>query len=238
MSTLQNTRILLVGGSSGIARRIAEDALAAGAEVVLGGRRPETLADTVAELGSGASAVHLDLDDESSIAAAVTTLGNLDHVVSLAANHANGPVAGLDRGAVEGAFAAKVIGPILLAKHLAPVMREGGSFVFFSGVAAWKPAPGLAVMATTNGAVAFLAEALAVELAPLRVNAVSPGIVDSGAWDGMGDDKQAMFDATAAKNPARRVGRPDDVSAAVILALTNGFVTGTTLHVDGGGRLS
>jgi NAD(P)-dependent dehydrogenase (short-subunit alcohol dehydrogenase family) len=238
MSTLQNTRILLVGGSSGIARRIAEDALAAGAEVVLGGRRPETLADTVAELGSGASAVYLDLDDESSIADAVTTLGPLDHVVSLAANHANGSVTGLDRAAVEGAFAAKVIGPILLAKHFAPVLREGGSFVFFSGVAAWKPAPGLAVMATTNGAVAFLAAALAVELAPLRVNAVSPGIVDSGAWDGMGDDKQAMFEATAAENPARRVGRPDDVSAAVLLALTNGFVTGTTLHVDGGGRLS
>ncbi|KQU07217.1 short-chain dehydrogenase [Rhodococcus sp. Leaf7] len=238
MSTLQNTRILLVGGSSGIARRIAEDALAAGAEVVLGGRRPETLADTVAELGPGASAVHLDLDDESSIAGAATTLGPLDHVVSLAANHANGPITGLDRADVEGAFAAKVIGPILLAKHFAPVLREGGSFVFFSGVAAWKPAPGLAVMATTNGAAAFLVEALAVELAPLRVNAVSPGIVDSGAWDGMGDDKQAMFDATAAKNPARRVGRPDDVSAAVLLALTNGFVTGTTLHVDGGGRLS
>ncbi|MDQ1203226.1 MULTISPECIES: SDR family oxidoreductase [unclassified Rhodococcus (in: high G+C Gram-positive bacteria)] len=238
MSTLQNTRILLVGGSSGIARRIAKDALAAGAEVVLGSRRPEALADTVAELGSGASAVHLDLDDESSIAAAVTTLGPLDHVVSLAANHANGPVADLDRAAVERAFAAKVVGPILLAKHFAPTLRDGGSFVFFSGVAAWKPAPGLAVMATTNGAVAFLAEALAVELAPLRVNAVSPGIVDSGAWDGMGDGKQAMFDATAAKNPARRVGRPDDVSAAVLLALTNGFVTGTTLHVDGGGRLS
>ncbi|MDQ1181889.1 SDR family oxidoreductase [Rhodococcus sp. SORGH_AS_0301] len=238
MSTLQNTRILLVGGSSGIARRIAEDALAAGAEVFLGSRRPEALADTVAELGSGASAMHLDLDDESSIAAAVTTLGPLDHVVSLAANHANGPVTALDRAAVEGAFAAKVVGPILLAKHFAPTLRDGGSFVFFSGVAAWKPAPGLAVMATTNGAVAFLAEALAVELAPLRVNAVSPGIVDSGAWDGMGDGKQAMFDATAAKNPARRVGRPDDVSAAVLLALTNGFVTGTTLHVDGGGRLS
>ncbi|KQU28380.1 MULTISPECIES: SDR family oxidoreductase [unclassified Rhodococcus (in: high G+C Gram-positive bacteria)] len=238
MSTLQNTRILLVGGSSGIARRIAEDALAAGAEVVLGSRRPEALADTVAELGSGASAVHFDLDDESSIAAAVTTLGPLDHVVSLAANHANGPVADLDRAAVERAFAAKVVGPILLTKHFAPTLRDGGSFVFFSGVAAWKPAPGLAVMATTNGAVAFLAEALAVELAPLRVNAVSPGIVDSGSWDGMGDGKQKMFDATAASNPARRVGRPEDVSAAVLLALTNTFVTGTTLHVDGGGRLS
>ncbi|WP_328813604.1 SDR family oxidoreductase [Rhodococcus sp. NBC_00297] len=238
MSTLQNTRILLVGGSSGIARRIAKDALAAGAEVVLGSRRPEALADTVAELGSGASAVHLDLDDESSIAATVTTLGPLDHVVSLAANHANGPVADLDRAAVERAFAAKVVGPILLAKHVAPTLRDGGSFVFFSGVAAWKPAPGLAVMATTNGAVAFLAEALAVELAPLRVNAVSPGIVDSGSWDGMGDGKQKMFDATAASNPARRVGRPEDVSAAVLLALTNTFVTGSTLHVDGGGRLS
>jgi NAD(P)-dependent dehydrogenase (short-subunit alcohol dehydrogenase family) len=91
-------------------------------------------------------------------------------------------------------------------------------------------------MATANVAVAALAEALAVELAPVRVNAVSPGIIDSGVWDGPG--KQALFDEVAAKNPARRVGQPSDVSAAALLALTNPFLTGTTLHIDGGARLA
>ena len=93
-------------------------------------------------------------------------------------------------------------------------------------------------MAATKGAVSFLAQALAVELAPIRVNALSPGIVDSGAWDGMGADRDRFFADTAARNPARRVGQPADISSAALLALTNPFLTGTTLHVDGGGRLA
>lgn len=113
-----------------------------------------------------------------------------------------------------------------------------GSFLLFSGVAAWRPAPGRSVMATTNGAVAFLAEALAVELAPVRVNALSPGIVDSGQWDRLGDGKDAFLAATAAANPTRRTGTPAQLSAAARSLLTNPFVTGTTLHVDGGGRLA
>jgi NAD(P)-dependent dehydrogenase (short-subunit alcohol dehydrogenase family) len=129
-------------------------------------------------------------------------------------------------------------GPILLAKHLAPQFRECGAILLFSGVAAWRPAPGLAVMATANGAVSFLAQALAVELAPIRVNALSPGIVDSGQWDRMGDNKAQFFADIAAGNPTRRVGQPADISSAALLALTNPFLTGTTLQVDGGGRLA
>ncbi|MFK0220455.1 SDR family oxidoreductase [Streptomyces vinaceus] len=92
-------------------------------------------------------------------------------------------------------------------------------------------------MATTNGALAFLVEALAVELAPLRVNAVSPGIIDSGAWDRLGKDKAAFLRGVADRNPARRTGTPDDVVRAVLYAIGNPFVTGTVLHVDGGARL-
>lgn len=236
-AALAGSRILVVGGRSGIAADLAATAAASGADVVLAGRRPETLAATAAR--TGASTVRIDLADEDSIIAAARRLGPVDHVVSLAADPANGPLADLDAAAVRSAFDAKVVGPMMLARHLAPVMRDGGSFLFFSGVAAWRPSPGRAVMATTNGAVSFLVEALAVELAPLRVNALSPGIVDSGAWDAMGDDdRRSFFDATAAKNPSRRVGSPSDVTSAALLALTNPFVTGTTLHVDGGGRLA
>lgn len=92
-------------------------------------------------------------------------------------------------------------------------------------------------MATTNGAVSFLAAALAVELAPIRVNAISPGIIDSGAWDALGAARDDLFRDTAARVPARRVGQPADVASAALLALTNPFLTGTTLHVDGGSRL-
>jgi NAD(P)-dependent dehydrogenase (short-subunit alcohol dehydrogenase family) len=231
-------RVLLVSGASGIGRSIAKSIIDVGGEVVLAGRRPGALDAAAEELGPRASSVVIDLADESSISAAAATVGEVDHVVSLAADHANGPLAELESEAVRNAFDAKVIGPLLLAKHFAPLVREGGSFLFFSGVAAWKPAPGLSVMSTTNGAVAFLAEALAVELAPMRVNALSPGIVDSGAWDAMGAGKSDLFADTARTNPARRVGQPSDIAAAALSLLTNTFVTGVTLHVDGGGRLA
>jgi NAD(P)-dependent dehydrogenase (short-subunit alcohol dehydrogenase family) len=108
--------------------------------------------------------------------------------------------------------------------------------LLFSGIVGWRPSAGKTVTAATNGAVSFLASALAVELAPIRVNALSPGIIDSGAWDGLGEGKQKLFEATAAKVPARRVGQLADISSAALLALTNPFITGETLHVDGGGR--
>ncbi|MBN9794172.1 MULTISPECIES: SDR family oxidoreductase [unclassified Pseudonocardia] len=234
ITTLAGQDLLIVGGGSGIARALAADAVAEGATVTLAGRDPQRLAPVAAQVG--AATARIDLTDEGSIAAFAATSGPLDHVVSLAAAPANGPVAELDRDAVHTAFDAKVIGPLLLAKHLAPLVR--GSFLLFSGVAAWRPAPGRSVMATTNGAVAFLAQALAVELSPVRVNALSPGIVDSGQWDRLGDGKDAFLAATAAANPARRIGTPAQLSAAARSLLTNPFVTGTTLHVDGGGRLA
>lgn len=234
ITTLAGQDLLIVGGGSGIARALAADAVAEGATVTLAGRDPQRLAPVAAAVG--AATARIDLTDEASIAAFAAVSGPLDHVVSLAAAPANGPVGELDRDAVHTAFDAKVIGPLLLAKHLAPVVR--GSFLLFSGVAAWRPAPGRSVMATTNGAVAFLAEALAVELAPVRVNALSPGIVDSGQWDRLGDGKDAFLAATAAANPTRRTGTPARLSAPARSLLTNPFVTGTTLHVDGGGRLA
>ncbi|POM24792.1 Sorbitol dehydrogenase [Actinomadura rubteroloni] len=223
--TLRDKKLLIIGSRSGIARRIAADATAAGAEVVLAGRGPDADA-------------RVDLADEDSIRALAERVGTLDHLVALGADRANGPVTELDRAAVTRAFDAKVIGPIMLAKHFAGRFRPGGSVLLFSGVAAWRPVPGRTVMAATNGAVAFLAEALAVELAPVRVNAISPGVIDSGVWDGLGDAKDAFFADTAARNPTGTVGRTEDVASAALLALANPFVTGTTLHVDGGGRLA
>lgn len=232
-------RVLIIGGTSGIAQGLAASLVDDGAEVLLGSRHPEaTTAALPPRLRGTVQSVRVDLADESTIAAAAAS-GPLDFVVSFAAAHANGPVAGLDRAAVTTAFDAKVIGPILLAKHLASTIRPGGAFVFLSGVAAWKPESGLSVMATTNGAVAFLVEALAVELAPVRAVAVSPGIIDSGAWDAMGEQqKESMFESTAAANPARRVGSIGDVVTTIRYAMHNTFVTGTTLHVDGGGHLA
>ena len=221
---LEDSTVVVVGAGSGIGRRLADDLTALGATVVRTARHPRD------------GDQRLDLGDEASIAELAATVGPVDHVVILAAAHANGPVADLELEAVRRAFDAKVLGPLLLAKHLE--IRPGGSIVLFSGVAAHRPQPGLVVMATTNGAAEHLAQALAVELAPIRVNAVSPGIVDSGAWDRLGPEKDEFLASTAAANPARRVGTTQDLSEAVVSLLANPFITGTTLHVDGGGRLA
>ncbi|GAA0329867.1 SDR family oxidoreductase [Actinoallomurus spadix] len=236
-TALAGQRLVVIGAGSHTGRRIAQAASAAGADLVLAGPDPRKLEWTAGELAGSAQVIPLDITDEGSIAGLAKETGRFDHLVSTAAVPANGPLAGLDLAAVQRAFAAKVIGPLFLAKHLAGQVNEGGSFTFFSGVAAWRPSPERTVMATTNGALAFLVQALAVEIAPIRVNAVSPGIVDSGAWDRLGADKEAFLRGVAERNPARRVGTADDLVQAVLFAIGNPFVTGTVLHVDGGGRL-
>ncbi|MFE6843926.1 SDR family oxidoreductase [Streptomyces sp. NPDC057686] len=235
--SLDGKRLVVVGAGSHIGRTLALAASTAGAELILAGPDADRLAATANALPAPARIQPTDLTDEDSIAALAEAVGPVDHVVSTAAVPANGPVSGLVLADVQRAFAAKVFGPLLLAKHLAGRMNEGGSLTFFSGVAAWRPAPERVVMATTNGALSFLVEALAVELAPLRVNAVSPGIIDSGAWDRLGADKEAFLRGVAGRNPARRTGTPDDVVRSVLYAIGNPFVTGTVLHVDGGARL-
>jgi NAD(P)-dependent dehydrogenase (short-subunit alcohol dehydrogenase family) len=238
MSTgLAGRTVLVVGAGSGIGTAVASAAAVAGARVVAASRRQDT-GEQVAEIvGHGASAIRLDLGDEDSIRAAAATLGSVDHVVTVAADHANGLVTALEQTDVEDAFRAKVVGPLVLAKHFAPIMPPTGAIVLFSGYVSARPQPGLAVMATTNGAVDALVPALAVDLAPIRVVGISPGVVDSGSWDGM-DDKAAFFAHVAGSNPARRVGTPEDIADAVIFGLTNPFLTATTVHLDGGQRLA
>jgi NAD(P)-dependent dehydrogenase (short-subunit alcohol dehydrogenase family) len=148
-------------------------------------------------------------------------------------------VAQLDRDAIRLSFDTKVIGPLMLAKHLAPRMNEGGSFVLFSGVAAAKIAVGTLGVAITNAAADTLARSLALELAPIRVNAISPGVIDTGAWDAFGEQGKADYFADIrARNPVRRIGTPQDIAAAVLFAMTSTFLTGQTLHVDGGEPLT
>jgi NAD(P)-dependent dehydrogenase (short-subunit alcohol dehydrogenase family) len=109
----------------------------------------------------------------------------------------------------------------------------------FSGVNAFKINIGYLGVAITNGAVDFLTRSLAVELAPIRVNTISPGVIDTGAWDSLGEDgKRDYFEHVGTTNPTRRIGTPEDVADAVLFAMTNTFLTGVTLKVDGGEPLT
>ncbi|BDZ41793.1 hypothetical protein GCM10025865_10920 [Paraoerskovia sediminicola] len=241
---------VLVVGTGGIGAAVARAAARGGATVTLASRdlpRAQRLAEQIASDVDAAAddrggaeeraeirAEVVDLADEGSVAALASRVGRVDHVISTAASPANGPIADLTREALLGAFDAKVVGPVLLAKHV----EITSSLTVFSGVVAWRPAAERVAMATANGAASFLAQALAVELAPVRVNAVSPGVVDSGAWDRLGDAKAGFLTEVANANPTRTVGHPDDLAQAALYLATNPYTTGTTLHVDGGARLA
>ena len=235
---LQGQRVLVVGRGSGIARAVTLAARDAGAKVIAAGRDKDTL--TAAYAGEPAiSTETVDLTDEASIAALGEQFGSVDHVVSTASARARGRLAELDRDAIRRSFDTKVIGPLMLAKHLAARMNEGGSLTLFSGVAAAKIAVGTLGVAITNGAADTMARSLALELAPIRVNAISPGVIDTGAWDALGEQGKAdYFARMSARNPARRIGTADDIANGVLFAMTSTFLTGQTLHIDGGEPLT
>jgi NAD(P)-dependent dehydrogenase (short-subunit alcohol dehydrogenase family) len=236
--SLKGQTVLVIGRGSGLARAIALAALDAGARVVAAGRDQEKLSAAYAD-EPGISTETVDVTDEASIAALGERLGTIDHVVSTASARARGHLADLDRDAVRLSFDTKVIGPLMLAKHLAPRMSKDGSFVIFSGVAATKIAVGTMAVAITNAAADTLARSLALELAPIRVNAISPGVIDTGAWDDFGERGKAdYFAGISARNPAGRIGTPDEIVQGVLFALTNTFLTGQTLHIDGGEPLT
>ncbi len=230
---LRDKTVMVVGRGSGIARAVALLAQSEGARLVVAGRDKAKLES--AYTGGDITAEFVDITDDQSIAALADRVGAVDHVVSTASARARGNLGELDRHRLQLSFDTKVIGPTMLAKYFASQVKPGGSFVLFSGVHAFKHNVGYLGVGITNGAVDFLARWLAVELAPIRVNAISPGVIDTGAWDALGDDgKRDYFQHIADGNPVGRIGTPDDVANAVMFAMTNTFMTGMTLKVDGG----
>lgn len=244
---MTTNHVLIVGGSSGIGLALAERLLADGASVTIAGRSQRRLDEAARHLegarrpGSGRLRTsQVDIGREEQVRALLAGTGPLDHVVVTAADVAGAyaPLPDFDVEAARAVLGTKLLGPWLVAKHAAGQLPPTGSITFTSGIAAYRPAAGSSMIASANGALEALARALAVELAPIRVNVVSPGWVDTPIWDTLaGDAKSERLAAMAARLPARRVGTPADLAAAYAAVLDNGFVTGTVVHVDGGHRL-
>jgi len=221
------TRIVLIGGSSGIGLATARLCADKGWDVIVASRNPER-ADVDAEKHA------LDVTDAAAVRAFAEGVGPVDHLVSTSTARAGGPVRELDLDAARQAFEAKLWGPLAAIQALE--VRE--SIVIVSGVAAVMPFPGGAATAAVNGAVESLVRVLALELAPIRVNAARSGFLDTPTWAAMPDDqRRAMFDRIGGAIPAGRIGQAEDVAHAIWLLLTNEFVTGAVLDVDGGHRL-
>jgi len=239
---IRNSRILIVGGSSGMGLALARRSLAGGAEVVIAGRSEEKLVRAREDLRNPAAlhTIAVDITEESEVAGLFKRFEAFDHIVSTAAeiSGAYELLPSIDLQAVQRVVESKLYGPLLLAKHGAPTLAAKGSITFTSGIAAYRPSERGSAVAAVNAALEGLVRALAVELAPIRVNAVSPGWVDTPIWEFVaGDRKDETLNAMAERLPVGRVGKPDDIADAISFLMGNGFTTGTILHVEGGHRL-
>lgn len=240
MASLRGEKIVVVGGSSGIGLGVAKAALEDGAEVVIVGRSADRLRAAQKALGGRAKSIAADMTDEAEIARLFDDVGAFDHLASTAGTPPpNYPIGDADMAFVRGFVDNKLIGAVMLAKHAVRGLRKGGSLIFTSGINKDRPpVPGGSVVSAIAGSFSYFARALAQELAPTRVNIVSPGWVDTPMWDELvGEAKSGYFAAMAGRVPAGKVAAPADVAPAYLYLMGNDFMTGETIHIDGGQRL-
>jgi NAD(P)-dependent dehydrogenase (short-subunit alcohol dehydrogenase family) len=229
---------LVVGGTSGIGLSTARRLHALGAAVHIAGRSKERL-DSVAVSDPELHGHRADGNDGADIAAVAQAIGTIDWlIVTLGGSDGPGSIANLDLGLLRRAFDAKFWGHITTIQAALPRLAPTGSVTLLGAITARTGMPGTAGIAAINGAVEALVKPLAAELAPIRVNGVSPGLVDTPWWSGLpGAARQAYFDQAAAVLPTRRIATADDIAAVVVLAATNPNLTGTIIEADGGARL-
>jgi NAD(P)-dependent dehydrogenase (short-subunit alcohol dehydrogenase family) len=229
---LKNARVLVLGGSSGIGLATAAAAAAAGAAVTIASRSQAKLDAALPKLSKG-RAIVLDTGDAGAIERFFAEEAPWDHVIVSAAQTTTGSVRALDLADARAAMESKFWGAYRVAR--AAKIKDTGSLTFVSGVLSVRPSASSVLQGAINAALEALAQGLALELAPVRVNAVSPGLIATPLWSGMADDKRAaMFAGAAQLLPARRVGQPEDIANAVMFVLTTPFAAGSTVRVDGG----
>lgn len=237
---MSSQHTVIVGGTSGIGLATAQALLAAGGQVTVTGRSEARLAHARRVLGPQAQVLKMDAAAADALPAQFAAIGAFDHLVlALGSGRGLGPLAEVDLADVRLGFEEKVFAHFAAAKAALPHLDRAGSLTFISAVSAHAAAPGTAGIGAANAAVAALVPILAVELAPVRVNAVSPGVIDTPWWDVMPEaQKQAIFEQYAAKTPVGRVGTAEDVAGAIAFLIGNGFVNGQVLICDGGLRLA
>jgi len=231
----QGKRIVIVGGSSGMGLATAKAAAAEGARVVIASRSEEKLRKAEAQIQGKVEVFTVNVMDEQSVKALFDAVGEFDHLATPGNEAVMGRFLELDTRAARAAFDSKFWGQYHSARYGAPKMPPGGSITFFAGAYSQKPTPGASVVTAINSAVEGLGRALAVELSPIRVNVISPGVVDTPLYGRMPEEKRAaMFNTVASSLPAKRIGKPEDIAQTVLYLMGNGFTTGSTLYVDGG----
>lgn len=237
--SLISKRVVIIGGTSGIGLATAHAAIDAGAEVTIASSRQSSIDAALGELSAGTTGHALDVLDTAAVRTFFDNVGEFDHLAYTAGESLSlMPIDGLNLDQARGFFQIRFFGALNAVSIAAKHIRREGSITLTSGSARTRPGAGWSVASSLCGATTSLAGALAVELAPIRVNVVEPGIVRSPLWSGMNaEDQQAMFDQQAATIPAGRVGEVEDVAQAFLYSMTQSFMTGTSIPVDGGALL-
>ena len=232
---LKGKKVVVVGGSSGIGLSTAEMAKHEGADVIIASRNVQRLDAAADRLN--AIAIPADVTSDDSVAKLFRNCGPVDHVVVTAAQLRTGPFKTVSMEDVRATMESKVWGAWRVAKSAE--IRPGGSLTLVSGYLSIRPRPNSAIISVANGALESLARALALELAPVRVNAVSPGIIDTPIRAAMPEAaRREMLAQTAAKLPVGRVGVGEDVARQILAFMTIGFATGSIVYLDGGGLVT
>ncbi|HEY0908954.1 MAG TPA: SDR family oxidoreductase [Bradyrhizobium sp.] len=237
--SLKDKRIVVLGGTSGLGFATAEAAAREGAQVVVASSSQDRVSRALAALPDGSGGHVVDLTDEAQVSQFFEQLGAFDHLVYTAGDSlllndfASTPLAEARR-----AFDVRFWGAVTAVKYGAPHIRTGGSIVLTTGIAAQRPPKGWVVPSSILGAMEALTRALATELAPIRVNIVSPGVVKTAKWDQLpGDTKEVLYQDVGAKLLVGRVGEAAEVAETYLYLMRQTYSTGQVVIVDGGGVL-
>ncbi|WP_293676284.1 SDR family oxidoreductase [uncultured Phenylobacterium sp.] len=237
--SLSGNRVLVVGGGSGIGFAVAQAARAAGAVVTIASTSAERIAEAADRLSVQGAVI--DVTDEAAVEAFFAAADGFEHIVTTAGDWGGprrGPLADVDLAAAEGLFRVRFWGAVALAKHGAKVLTPGGSITLTDGMIAHRPTKGSAISTAMAGAVEHLTRGLAVELAPIRVNCVCPGLIRTGVWDRIPEERrEAQFTEMTKGQLVPRIGEPGEAAEAYLYLMRGGYTTGQVLFVEGGSAL-
>jgi NAD(P)-dependent dehydrogenase (short-subunit alcohol dehydrogenase family) len=226
---------VVVGGSAGLGRQVAKHFADAGRPVVIAGRDGAQAARVASELGPLVSSVSLDLCRPGEIGDKLTGIAAVDHLVITPVDRTRNSVSEHDAEAAMRLATMKLVGYTQVVHCLLPVLHEASAVLLFGGASKDRPYPGSTTVTSVNGAISAMVTAFALELAPIRVNAIHPGVVgDSPAWQG----SEAFLEDVLNKTPARRLVTMQDVVGAAAFLLENRAVNGVNLQVDAGWTLT
>jgi NAD(P)-dependent dehydrogenase (short-subunit alcohol dehydrogenase family) len=234
--SIAGKKVVITGGSSGIGLVTAQAVVAQEAHVIIVGRSPEKLRVARQQIGKNVETTELDVTKEADVQSFFEAVGPFDHLITAAGPEAGDqPLLQLETGAARAMFESKFWGQYYAVKYAAPSLRSGGTITLFSGWISRKPMAGLSTFAAIDGAIESLARVLALELAPIRVNVVTPGVIQTPLWNPLPEEaRRATLSSFASALPVQRVGQSEDVSKAILYLIDNGFSTGAVVDIDGG----